>query len=268
MPRAETISSAANPLIKDVRRAIARGTLTSQGWAVAESLHLVEEALASDCEVKVVLASRSARPAALALLGAGAAHKLTVLPDPLFRAISATETTQGVMALVKPPEWNLEQLFRGCPLVVVLDGLQDPGNAGAILRAAEAFGATGALFVKGAASPYHPKTLRASAGSLFRLPFLCGLDPAPARAALEQNQVALYAAMPARPGAPVRHIADVDFTCPAALVIGNEARGVSPELRSGAWAVAIPTLAVESLNAAVAAGILLYEARRQRTMRP
>jgi len=268
MPRAETISSAANPLIKDVRRAIARGSLTSQGWAVAESLHLLEEALASGCEVKVVLASQSGRPAALALLGAQAAHKLTVLPDPLFRGISATQTTQGVMALVKPPEWKLEQLFRGCALVVVLDGLQDPGNAGAILRAAEAFGATGALFVKGAVSLYHPKTLRASAGSLFRVPFVCGLDPARARAVLEQNHVALYAAMPAHPGARASNIADVDFTCPVALIIGNEARGVSHELRSGALAVAIPTLAVESLNAAVAAGILLYEARRQRTMRP
>ncbi len=117
--------------------------------------------------------------------------KVAVLPDALLQSISGTETSQGVMALVKPPEWKLEQLFRGRPLVVVLDGLQDPGNAGAIVRAAEAFGATGALFLKGAASPYNPKTLRASAGSLFRVPFLAGVDagtgprraaPAPGRA--------------------------------------------------------------------------------------
>ncbi len=74
------------------------------------------------------------------------------------------------MALVDPPDWRLEQLVQGSALVVVLDGLQDPGNAGTIVRAAEAFGATGAIFLKGSVSPYNPKTLRASAGSLFRLP--------------------------------------------------------------------------------------------------
>src|SRR5437879_3078227 len=76
------------------------------------------------------------------------------------------------------------------------DGLQDPGNAGAVARAAEAFGATGVMFLKGTASPYHPKTLRASAGSLFRVPFVAGLDAAVARATLRQHRVAIYAAMP------------------------------------------------------------------------
>jgi TrmH family RNA methyltransferase len=172
------------------------------------------------------------------------------------------------MALVKPPVWKLEQLFRGCPLVVVLDGLQDPGNAGAIVRAAEAFGATGVLFIKGSASPHNPKTLRASAGSLFRVPCLHGVDAALARAALEQNKVELYAGVPARPGESVRSIAEVDFTGRCALIVGNEAHGVSEELRSAALGVFISTVGVESLNAAVAAGIMLYEARRQRSLGP
>ena len=123
--------------------------------------------------------------------------KVVVLPDALFQSISGTETSQGVMALVKPPVWKLEQLFRGCPLVVVLDGLQDPGNAGAIVRAAEAFGATGVLFLKGTVSPYNSKTLRASAGSLFRTPYLHGVDPVLARASLRQHKVELYAGVPA-----------------------------------------------------------------------
>jgi TrmH family RNA methyltransferase len=268
MAKPETITSAANPLLKDVRRAIARGTLTEQGWSVAETFHLLEEALRSDCEVKTVLAAESVRSAAEAHVRRLAGVKVVVLPDALFQSISGTETSQGVMALVKPPVWKLEQLFRGCPLVVVLDGLQDPGNAGAIARAAEAFGSTGLLFLKGTVSPYNPKTLRASAGSLFRIPFLHGVDPALARAALRQNKVELYAGVPARAGAAVRSLADADFSGPCGLVIGNEARGVGAELRSAALDISIPTVGVESLNAAVAAGILLYEARRQRALRP
>ena len=197
MARPEIITSAANPLLKDVRRAIARGSLTAEGWCVAETFHLLEEALRSDCEVKIVLAAESVRSAAEAHVRRLHGIKVVVLPDPLFQAISGTQTAQGVMALVKPPEWKLEQLFRGCPLVVVLDGLQDPGNAGTIARAAEAFGASGMMFLKGSVSPWNPKVLRASAGSLFRVPFLHGVDADLARAALRQNHVALIAGVPA-----------------------------------------------------------------------
>lgn len=267
MAKAETITSAANPLIKDVRRAIARGSLTEEGWCVAETFHLLEEALRSDCEVKMVLAAESVRSAAEAHVKRLAGVKVAVLPDALFQTIAGTQTTQGVMALVRPPEWKLEQLFRGNPLVVVLDGLQDPGNAGTIARAAEAFGASGMLFLKGTVSPWNPKVIRASAGSLFRVPFLHGVDAALARAALQQNKVALFAGVPAGAKGPVKALSAVDFTGRCGLVIGSEARGVSGELRSAALDVSIPTVGVESLNAAVAAGVLLYEARRQRMAR-
>jgi len=264
MSKPETITSAANPLLKDIRRALARGGLTEQGWCVAETFHLLEEALRSDCEVKTVLAAESVRSAAEGHVRGLGRIKIIVVPDRLLGAISGTETSQGVMALVKPPEWHLEQLFRGCPLVVILDGLQDPGNCGTVVRAAEAFGATGVIFLKGTASPHNPKALRASAGSLFRVPYLQGMDAALARAALRQNRVELYAGVPARDG--VRALAQADFTGRCGLIIGNEARGVGSELRSAALDIAIPTVGVESLNAAVAAGIMLYEARRQRAL--
>jgi RNA methyltransferase, TrmH family len=257
MLKPETISSAANPLLKDVRHAIAHGGLTSQGWCVAETVHLLEEALRSRCAVEVVLAAESARDQLPRLGGS----KLVVVPDGLLQKISGTETSQGVIALVAPRQWKMEDLFRGRALVVVLDGLQDPGNVGAIVRAAEAFGATGAMFLKGTAGPFNPKTLRASAGSLFRVPFLHGLEPAMARAALEEHGVARYAAVPGKADA----MADLTVAC--ALIVGNEARGVSREMRVGSQEVSIPTLAVESLNAAMAAGVLLYEARRQRGVR-
>jgi|SRR5271157_1298232 len=267
MATLETITSAANPLLKDVRRAMARGGLTAQGWCVAETFHLLEEALRSDCEVKVVLAAESVRSAAEAQVRRRAGVKMVVVPDALMLKVSATETSQGVVTLVRPREWTMEQLFRGRALVVALDGMQDPGNAGAILRAAEAFGATGAVFLKGSVSPYNPKTLRASAGSLFRVPFLHGMDATALLAGFQQNQVRLYAAVPAGEGKAPRSPAGCDFTANCALIIGNEARGVGPELRAAALDVSIPTAGVESLNAAVAAGILLYEAQRQRSIR-
>lgn len=260
MAKPEIITSAANPLVKDVRRAIARGGLTAQGWCVAETLHLLEEALRSRSRVKQVLVAESARNQLPEL----DRIRLAVMPDELMQRISDTEASQGVIALVEPPEWTPEQLFGECALVIVLDGLQDPGNAGAIARAAEAFGATGAIFLKGTASPFNPKTLRAAAGSLFRLPFLHGMDPAPSRTAFEERRVKIYAAVPPRAGTEVRSIGDADLAAPTALIIGNEGRGVSTGW-SGAEGVSIPTVAVESLNAAMAAGILLYEARRQRS---
>jgi TrmH family RNA methyltransferase len=263
MRRTETVTSPANPLLKEVRRAIARGELTRGGYCVAETFHLLEEALRSDCEVQAVLASDSVRSAVEGHVGRLAGVRILVLPDGLFREISGTESPQGVLALVRPPQWRLEQLFRGRGLVVVLDGVQDPGNAGAIVRAAEAFGATGVMFLKGAVSPYNAKTLRASAGSAFRVPLVAALDAVLARAALEQHRLDVYAATPS--GA--KSLTDVDLTRNCALIIGSEGHGVSERLRAGAFDLRIPVIGVESLNAATAAGILLYEARRQRMLK-
>jgi TrmH family RNA methyltransferase len=139
--------------------------------------------------------------------------------------------------------------------------VQDPGNAGTIVRAAEAFGASGALWIKGSVSPHNPKTLRASAGSLFRLPYLSGVDASAARDEFTRRRIPLYAAVP-EGGQP---LSDADLRMPCGLIIGSEARGVGSELRAAARDLSIPTTGVESLNAAMAAGILLYDARRQRT---
>jgi TrmH family RNA methyltransferase len=267
MPKTATITSAANPMLKHVRRAIVRGALTPEGCCVAETFHLLEEALRSDCEVKVVLTAESVRATTEAYVRTRPEIPMAVLADRLFQSISATETSQGVIALVKLPDWSWEQLLTGEALVVVLDGLQDPGNAGTIVRTAEAFGASGAVFLKGSVSPYNPKTLRASAGSLFRLPFLHGLEPGAARATLQERGVALYAGVPVRQHES-HPLERTDLRRPCGLVIGNEARGVSEEFRAASLPLSIPTVAVESLNAAVAAGVLLYEARRQRTLRP
>ena len=268
MAKLEVISSPANPLLKDVRRAIVRGTLTEQGYCVAESFHLLEEALRSDCEVKTVLASAAVRSAVETHVRQLAGVRVVVVADGLFQNLAGTEASQGVIALVRPPAWNLEQLFRGRSLLIALDGLQDPGNAGTIVRAGEAFGATGIMFLKGSVSPYNPKTLRASAGSLFRIPFVCALDPALAHAALRQNKLDVYCGVPSNSPGEKKALSEVDLSRRCAFIIGSEGRGVSDEFRAAAIDLTIPTSAVESLNAAMAASIMLYEARRQRTLRP
>lgn len=256
----EFIASPRNPLLKEIRRALSRGSLTSDGCAVAETFHLLEEALRSEREIPVVLAAHSVRTTVSNHIRKLNGVRFAVIPDALFGELGATESSQGVIALVRPPEWTLDELIRGRTLLVALDGVQDPGNAGAVVRSAEAFGATGVLFLKGTVSPFNPKTLRAAAGSLFRVPVASGVDPVLARTALAQKKVAVYAAVP---GAR-KLIAEVDFRERVALLIGNEGAGVSAKLRSAAMDVSIPTTGVESLNAAVAASILLYEASRQR----
>ncbi|MGH9629853.1 MAG: TrmH family RNA methyltransferase [Bryobacteraceae bacterium] len=256
----ELLTSSKNPLLKEVRRAILKGSRTEDGYCIAETFHLLEEALRSDCAIRAVITAESVRlTVERRVKGLKDMHVIRV-PDPLFEQLSATETNQGVMALVRPQAWDLEQLFRGHALVVLLDGVQDPGNAGAIMRAAEAFGASGVIFLKGSVSPYNPKAIRASAGSVFRIPLVHGLEESIACAALEQKRIETYAAMPSGS----RAVADADLAAKCAFIIGSEGRGVSEKLQAFAVGLRIPTTRVDSLNAAVAAGILLYEARRQR----
>ena len=225
-----------------------QGTLTSDGYLLAEGPHLLEDARRAGCEIGGVLVSESAAKRMAVPAGS------KVVTDKLMKELSATEATQGILALVRPPQHKLADMFQKNALAVILDGIQDPGNAGAILRAAEAFGSSGVVFLKGTVDAYNPKCIRASAGSMFRIPMTVGIDAAAIPA------VTLYAASPRA----AKTLDQVDLKLPCAFVIGSEGRGVSEDLLKRAVAVQIPTKGVESLNAAVAAGILLYEARRQR----
>lgn len=238
-----------HPLLTTIRKGIQKGL--HDGFCVAEGFHLLEEAERARCEVGAIVVAES-------VAGRFAHREVYQLPDRDFHELAATEHSQGVISLVRPPAWTIDQLFSGTALVVVLDGLQDPGNAGTIVRSAEAFGASGVLAIKGTVNLYNPKSLRASAGSLFRLPCVQGFDEEAALGALAA--VTCYATV-ANGGQPIGEAA---LAAPAALIIGGEARGVSPALRGGSRKVMIPTTGVESLNAAVAASIVLYEASRQR----
>ena len=237
----QTLTSAHNPLLKDVRRAVHQGGLTQDGCAVAEGFHLLEEARRGPCRIEAIIAAESVASSVAADY---------VVPDVLFASLASTETTQGVLTLVKPKQWTSADIFHAPSLVLVLDGIQDPGNAGSMLRAAEAFGATGVLFLKGTVNPFNPKCLRASAGSVFRVPLL-------AADVFDEHDLQVYC-LAAHAGLPLTQ-ANLKQSC--ALVVGNEGRGV--RLEKG-QPLHIESSGVESLNAALAAGIALYEARRQR----
>jgi TrmH family RNA methyltransferase len=253
------LTSPQNPLLKEVRRAASRGELTADGCVVAEGVHLLEEALVSPGEIVTVIVAEEARTAAESLLSRTPDARVVSVPDAVFSKIASTEHPQGVITLVRPRQWSHADLLRGTPLLVILDAIQDPGNAGTIVRAAEAFGATGVVFLKGTVSPHNPKCLRASAGSLFRMPlahdpFLLDVPRASFPA------MTLYAAMPRAE----LTLSQADLTRPCAIVVGNEGRGIGPDTALLATHVRIPTVGVESLNAALAAGVMLYEAHRQR----
>lgn len=260
----ETLTSAKNPLLKIVRRATTRGALTVEGFCIAEGFHLLDEALKSGCEVFTVMFAEYARESvermAIALDAESPAY---MLPNALFREISTTEASQGVIALVRAPSWTLEQVMQPGALTVVLDGVQEPGNAGAIVRTAEAFGAGGIVFLKGTVSPFNPKCLRASAGSLFRFAFVQNVEDQEFQGAVAKLGLRVIATLPDGP-LPVQ---EADWNGGCAILIGSEGRGVRTELSRDAVKVRIPTSAVESLNASVAAGVVLYEAQRQRSIR-
>jgi len=238
--RAGVISSVRNPFLQEIRRALRRGELTDQGLCAVEGLHLLQEALRSRVRIEATLGGEPVD---------GVSHY--EVPERVLSAIASTKTSPGVISLVRLPVREADELKAQPALIVLLDGLQDPGNAGTILRSAEAFGATGAVFLPGSVSPYNAKLMRASAGSIFRVPFLTESV---------EFDIPVYAAEP-HGGIPAP---EVDWTRPCALIIGSEAHGVSPELAVRATPVQIPTTGVESLNAAVSASILLYEAARQR----
>jgi TrmH family RNA methyltransferase len=204
--------------------------------------------------------------------------------DRLFASVADTRTPQGIAALVELPHTTVEQLTAGTPLLAVLVGLQDPGNVGTIIRAAHAFGATGvatcAAHGIGTADPFGPKALRASAGSVLRMPVVHRVSAAILLAQLRVSGVKVYAAVvrtsyPPAPRSdtpsPLLRPWDVDWRKPAAILIGNEGAGLPSELVDAAdTRVYIPQTAppalvwIESLNAAMAASVLLYEVMRQR----
>ncbi len=249
-----------NPRLQEIRRAAAEGRPTEDGLIVAEGPHLVQEAGRSEWTVEQVFATPEARARHAGLL-AELDAEIIEIPSRAFAAISSTQHTQEVLALLRPRKWPWNDVSATeRPLLLVLDGIQDPGNAGTMVRSAEAFGATGIVFLSGCARVANGKFLRATAGSIFRVPFLEGMTIDEVIEKVRSSGLKLYAL---DPGARAT-IIEADMRSALALVVGNEGQGVSPAFAARAQRISIPTGKVESLNAAMACSIALFEAHRKR----
>jgi len=257
------INSRQNARVKELRRSFGEAAPNQDGEVAVEGMHLVEEAIRSGLQLSTVFFSESARERVHKLLPQLSSHtEALLLPDEVFASAVPSESPQGIAALVRPKAFTLDDVFAPPPaLLVVTGGLQDPGNLGTIARAAEAFGATGLLLGESTVSPWNWKAVRASAGSLFRLPTL-KVELANAVMEIKSRGVRVLATSSHKGTL----IAEADLRGPVAFLVGNEGAGVSKDLLAQAdEVVAIPqSPRVESLNAGIAASIMLYEAARQR----
>lgn len=265
------VQSKQNARLKELRKALAypgrEAGREDRGLAGIEGPNLLEEALRAGLHIDCVFAVQGSE-GMRQVLALPPETEVLVMTKELLDSALTTETPQSVAALVEPPDWTWAHLLgsqgKTAPLLVVLAGLQDPGNLGAILRSAEAFGADGILSLPGTVSAWNPKAVRASAGSVFRLPLLCASE-ADVLAHLRKAGIKIWTTTVH--GAKPADL--VDLAGPVALLIGNEGKGVPNDLAAkadGALTIPCPG-SVESLNAAVAASVLLYEASRQRSDR-
>jgi RNA methyltransferase, TrmH family len=287
----EVLNSRENRWLKEFRVALRGGLATSSGAVGVEGVRLVEEALTSGCRVEAVLFSESGerwRERLAPLVGrAEVGFPVLRTTDRLFEGIADTEHPQGVAALVEPRVTTLEGIASGsgelrsatsdqeakkpcAALIVVLAGVQDPGNVGTILRTAAAFGATGAVTAatgqSGTASPYAPKALRASAGAALHLPIVTGMALGILLTQLKMMGIRTVASCVHQEGIGLMAPWEVAWCEPIALLVGNEGAGLPEDVVHAAdGRIHIPMATnVESLNAGAAAAVVLYEAYRQR----
>jgi TrmH family RNA methyltransferase len=262
------VTSRTNPRVKQLRAAFAGHARLSGGLVAIEGEHLLYEAIRSGLVLKTIFVSERTPPPSWAPRSV----ELIELTDEVFASVVDTQHPQGIAALLIPPTWTLEDALPAKPptasLLLIAAGLQDPGNLGTLIRSAEAFGATAVLTTAGTVSQWNQKALRASAGSVFRVPVVA-ITPSDL-VQLQSRGLRLFAAVAASDSSPdptSNSVADADLTQPCALMIGNEGAGLTPDLLQISDAhITIPTPGrVESLNAAVAGSLLLYEASRQRS---
>lgn len=261
----ETINSRKNPLAQRAR-AVRDGR--QRELIFIEGVRLCEEALQASVVFEAVMYTRAltkdVRGHALLESLRGICQETHAVSEDVLESVSDTKTPQGVVALLRRPRTGRESIEQpaGVPLVVILHRANNPSNVGAVLRVAEAAGATGVVLTKGSTDPLSPKSLRGAMGSAFRLP----LWTAPTLAeALDWCAVRGIATVATAAAAPSLHT-ELDWAMPRAVLLGPEAGGLSAaELGATKDAVRIPMRApVESLNLATALAVILYEAARQR----
>ena len=245
------------------RKLARRSEREARRAALVDSPLALEEAIASGARVLDLFVSDEFDGRSHFLALAAEHHVVPVsVPGRVLGALADTSTPQGVVAVVETPAVSLEEALEGSSLVLVMLGVSDPGNAGTLVRSAVAAGADAVVFARGAVDPFHPKTLRASGGSLWRIPIATAVDVSRCIQVLEESDLAMI-------GADARAATalwEADLRRPLALVLGSESRGLSAEIASHVsetYSIPMPGPA-ESLNIAVAGSIFLFECARQR----
>lgn len=186
-----------------------------------------------------------------------------IVSNEVMRKMSDTMTPQGVLCTVRAYDYSIDDVVKNGSLFVVLDALQDPGNLGTIFRTAEAAGASGIIMSRDTVSIYNPKSVRSTMGTLFRMPFAYTDDLPETIRDMRVRGIRVYATTPEMS----KDYTLCDLSAPSAFVIGNEGAGISePVMRACDEHISISMEGeVESLNAAVATAVLLFESHRQRT---
>ena len=256
------VSSRANGRVKQLRAAFAGHARLSGGMVAIEGDHLLAEALRSGMVLKTVFVTERREVPRIVPRGV----EVLRLTDEVFESVVETRSPQGVAALMVPPVYAVDDVLGGTPLILIAAGLQDPGNMGTLVRSAEAFGASGVLTTPGTVSAWNQKALRASVGSVFRVPVAAA--SVEEVMALKLRGVRLLAAVGMDDSGTIA-AQEMDFASGCALMIGNEGAGLTAEwmeLADARVTILCPG-PVESLNAAVAGSLLLYEASRQRSRR-
>ena len=260
------ITSSVNPKVKQVVQWQTKGRARrSDGIFLAEGMKMYQEA--PEDRIQEVYVSEEALEKIGEYPKVEAKLERTgyeAVSGEVFRKMSDTQTPQGILCVVKRPEYRLEQLLAvPSPLFLVLEGLQDPGNLGTIVRTGEAAGVTGILMSTGTVDIYHPKTIRATMGSVYRVPFVCVEHMGEMMDMLWERNIHTYAAHLEGK----QYYDSFSYREGTAFLIGNEGAGLGKELAEKADDyLKIPMEGqVDSLNAAVAASLLMYEAHRQRS---
>jgi RNA methyltransferase, TrmH family len=259
------ITSLTNARIKEARRLQRRRDRHELGQLLLEGVRLVRDAV--DAGVRPVVVFYVPEAMVSSASGTALLEQLTALrvdlqpcSEPVFASLAETQTPQGIAAVVPLPR---SEAPPAPSFTLILDRVRDPGNAGTLLRAAEAAGVELVIFGPDTVDPFNDKVVRAAMGAHFRLPLFTASDWTAVQTRLGLGQ-RLYLA---EAEAPLDYDG-VDWTAPAALVVGGEADGAGPAARAQATPIAIPMVGgVESLNAGVAGAVILFEAARQRRQR-
>jgi TrmH family RNA methyltransferase len=263
----DRIASRQNALVRRFKTAAREGG--SGGIALLDGEHLLHEALSSGVPVDVVAVADSVtedRRERLAAQVEPSGARLVSVPEHVLAAMTPVRQPSGVVALARCGSATVDRTLTGTrQLVLVLAGVQDAGNVGAIVRVAEACGATGVICCDGTADPFGWKALRGAMGSTFRLPIAVKQPFADVVAQVRAAGLRLFATVP-RDGVS---LTSCNLRVPAAIVLGAEGSGLPMDAAASAdERLTIPMRApVESLNVATAAALILYEAERQRALR-